>query len=209
MAHLRSSTPHGKRTAVISSGRPVPVGPALSELGVQIQGLRVRRALTLEELGRKAEISPGLLSQLERGLGNPSFSTLHKLAHALEVPLSTFFQGSGSQNGTVVRRHERKRLVLPNRQLVYELVTPDLNRAFEMVWVEFSPGASTEKHPYVHQGEECGLVLDGKLEVHLGDEVFTLERGDSITFQSTVPHWHRNPGTTRTRTVWAVVPPSF
>jgi len=202
---LRSS----KRNSALTRSAAAPVGRVLVELGAQIQALRATHALTLEELGRRAGISPGLLSQLERGLGNPSFSTLYRLAHALEVPLSSFFQGPGSENGIVVRRYERKRLLLPGRQLIYELVTPDLNRPFEVVWVEFGPGVSTEKHPYVHKGEECGLVLEGELEVHLGDQVYTLESGDSITFQSTIPHWHCNPGKERTKTVWTVVPPSF
>jgi quercetin dioxygenase-like cupin family protein len=75
--------------------------------------------------------------------------------------------------------------------------------------VESAPGTSTENSPFQHEGEECGLVLQGTLEVHLGDEAFVLEEGDSIIFDSRRPHWYRNIGSTRVLSVWAVTPPTF
>jgi mannose-6-phosphate isomerase-like protein (cupin superfamily) len=78
-----------------------------------------------------------------------------------------------------------------------------------MVWVESAPGSSTEDSPFVHEGEECGLLLQGTLEVHIGDKLFVLHAGDSITFDSTIPHWYFNPGPERVLSVWAITPPSF
>jgi len=180
-----------------------------SQLGSQLQRLRLERHLTLEKLAESSGVSVSLLSQLERGIGNPSFITLSKIAYALGIPIGHFFQGSESPLNMVVRKKDRKKLVLPDRNLVYELLTPDLNRKIEFVWVEFASGISTEQRPFLHEGEECGLVLQGTLEVHLGDKVYLLEAGDSISYPCNIPHWYCNPGKEEVISVWAVTPPSF
>jgi len=180
----------------------------LHDLGSQLQQLRRQKGLTLEDLAKSSGVSTGLLSQLERGIGNPSFLTLSKVAYGLDVPISVFFHGIHDSD-PVVHKNSRKKLVLKDPDLVYELLTPDLNRSLEFVWVEFAPGISTEQRPFCHEGEECGLVLQGTLEVHWGDEVYILEAGDSVTYSCNVPHWYRNPGKEKVISVWAVTPPSF
>ena len=184
------------------------VSGKLRHLGSQLQQLRRRKELTLGELAQLSDVSAGLLSQLERGMGNPSFHTLSKLAYGLGVPIGLFFQGT-YHSDPVVRKNNRKKLVLEDHNLVYELLTPDLQRCLEFVWVEFAPGISTEQRPFCHEGEECGLVLQGTLEVHWGDEIYLLEAGDSVSYPCNIPHWYRNPGKEKAVSVWAITPPSF
>lgn len=186
-------------------------GEALTRFGQQLQDLRTARALSIEQLATLAGVSSGLLSQLERGMGNPSFLTIAKIAYALQVPISTFFEMDGPAD-LVVRRDRRKRLLVPGlseQGLIYELLTPDLTRALEMLWVEMPAGQSIEERPFEHQGEECSIVLEGTLEIHLGDRTYRLEAGDSIAYRSSTPHWYRNPGPITTKSVWAITPPSF
>jgi len=174
-----------------------------------LEELRREKGLTLEMLAELSGVSASLLSQLERGIGNPSFITLSKMAYGLGVPISVFFQGLDAPTDAVVRKKHRKKLVLEDRNLVYELLTPDLNRALEFVWSEFEPGMCTEQRPFIHEGEEAGLVLQGTLEVHLGDRVYILEAGDSISFRSDIRHWYRNPGKEKVIAVWVIAPPSW
>ena len=70
----------------------------------------------------------------------------------------------------------------------------------------YAPGASTGDDLYTHKGEEAGLVLEGRIELTLGDEVFLLETGDSFSFPSTIPHTYRNPGDTPAAVIWANTP---
>ena len=56
-----------------------------------------------------------------------------------------------------------------NDGLVYQLLTPDLSGALELLWIEYGPGATTAETPFTHQGEECGVILEGRLEVHVGE----------------------------------------
>src|SRR5262249_5432198 len=133
----------------------------------------------------KARLSAGLLSQLERGLGNPAFLTIAKIAYALDVPIGTFFEGPRTE-GVVVRRHERKRLTPrdPDATMgpIYELLTPDVHRQLEVIDVVLPPHmSSNRKQPFSHDGEECGVLLSGRLEVHLGDETYVLRPATAST----------------------------
>ncbi|MBI2525257.1 MAG: cupin domain-containing protein [Candidatus Rokubacteria bacterium] len=185
----------------------------LAKFAAKLQELRAARGFSLEGLAEKASLSAGLLSQLERGVGNPSFLTIAKIAYALDVPIGTFFEGPRTE-GVVVRRHERKRLIPRDAAAVegpiYELLTPDVYRKLEVVYVELPPHMSSNKEqPFSHEGEECGVLLSGRLEVHLGDETYVLETGDSISYQSVIPHWYNNPGDEPATSIWVITPPSF
>jgi transcriptional regulator with XRE-family HTH domain len=189
------------------------VEASLSHFAAKLGPLRVSAGLTIEELAAKAGISTGSLSQLERGIGNPSFNTMAKLAYALGVPIGTFFSGP-AQTDPVVRKGNRKRLMhaaFANESPapLYELLTPDLQRKLEVIWVELPPGQSNRDAPFVHDTEECGVLLKGTLEVHLGEQTHTLRPGDSISFSGLVPHWYRNPGKVPAVSIWIVTPPSF
>lgn len=186
---------------------------ALSEaLGRRIRALRIERALTLDEVAARSGCSVGSLSQIERGIGNPSFNTLVKISHALEISVGRLLEAAGTAD-PVVRRSERKRLPSGSSTVEngtsYELLTPNLDGALEVLYLEIPPGASTEATPFTHQGEEVGYILEGVHEVHLDGVVHVLREGDAITYRSTVPHWYRNPGPETVRAIWIITPPSW
>lgn len=186
---------------------------AIPQYGQKLGLLRLAANLTVEELAAKAGVSIGLVSQLERGIGNPSFNTMAKLAYALGVPVGTFFTGPLPVD-PVVRKGGRKKLMHAafdgeNPAPVYELLTPDLQRKLEVIWVELPPGQSNQEAPFIHDTEECGILLSGIVEVYLGDKVHVLHPGDSISFNGLVPHWYRNPGKKPAVSIWIVTPPSF
>lgn len=181
-------------------------------VGSQVRSLRKQQALTLEQLSQRCGVSTGLLSQMERGRGNPSFNTLVQIAHALGAPVAQLLQYEPATS-PVVRRHERRQLnPHPNATAVgarHELLTPGLDQLLEAVWVEAPPGYSTEDTPFTHPGEEVGIILEGRHEIHLGTTCHVLGPGDSITYPSSVPHWYRNPGPDTVKAVWIITPPTF
>lgn len=183
---------------------------ALAHMGAMVRKLRRERGLTVESLAATAGISAGLLSQLERGIGNPSFGTLFKLAYTLEVPLGTFLSDpADTADRKVVRKRERRRLELPGEALVYELLTPDLQRDLQVLLAKISPGFDGAGQPFRHPGEECEHVLSGRIEIVVGDEMYELSEGDSITYDSSLPHWYRNPADEWAEIIGAVTPPSY
>ncbi len=179
-------------------------------LGRAIRAARQDKGMTVERLGREAGVSTGLISQLERGRGNPSFLTLRRLAEALELPFGHFMQGPQPQGGMVVRAHQRKRLILPHpTEIVHELLTPDLRRTLEVLRTSVPSGWSNEDMPFRHPGEECVHVLSGTLQVTVGSSSWQLAEGDSITYDSDTPHWYANHTSEPVVVVGAVTPPSF
>jgi transcriptional regulator with XRE-family HTH domain len=183
-----------------------------SDLGDQVRKLRLERDLTLEEVAAKSGCSVGALSQLERGKANPEFFTLVKIAHALDVPVARLFHIERSAL-PVVRRGEGRQLnphpADATDQANYELLTPDLDRALEVIRYEIPPGVSTEHTPFIHRGEEVGIVLQGIQESHVNGVTYTLFEGDAISFQSTLPHWFRNPGPNLLIGICICTPPTF
>lgn len=184
----------------------------MATVGEQVHALRKRARMTLQELGSRSGISVGLISQLERGNGNPSFNTLVQIAHALDVPVARLLQAADGPS-PVVRRHERRQLDIhqgPSGEgAVHELLTPDLNRALEVVWVEVPAGYDTKDTPFTHAGEEVHVLLEGQHEVYLDGMCYRLEAGDAIAYASSIPHWYRNPGPAPVKLISIITPPTF
>jgi transcriptional regulator with XRE-family HTH domain len=191
-------------------------------LGERIRKRRKERGLLLAELATTCNISSSFLSQIERDQASPSISTLHTIAESLGVPLAYFFADSTTsleannerqpQNGNgakVVRSDQRKILIYPGSGIKNELLSPDLNRAIQMMWVVIPPGAETGPEPLVHVGEECGLILQGHVKIWVGDETYVLGPGDSIYQNSNIPHHSKNIGDENVIVVVAITPPSF
>lgn len=178
-------------------------------LGRVLHETRVAAHLSVEGLAAAAGVSAGSISQLERGRGNPSFLTLRRLAATLQVPLGHFLQGPET-GPMVVRADRRKHLRLPTEPgLVYELLTPDLRGELEVLRSQIPPGFDNRDRPFQHTGEECVHLLSGTLQVGIGGRRFELAEGDSITYDSSVPHYWVNVSGAVAEIIGAVTPPSF
>lgn len=197
----------------VSPGRPTESNAestrdALSAAGSLVKQLRVDAGLSLAGLAGLSDLSPGLLSQIERGMGNPSLSTVIKIAQALGVPAGRFFDGLDDA-ASVVRANARPRLEVAERGLVYELMTPHLHGQIGVVKTEIPPGFSNEEAPFSHVGEECSIVLEGTILCTIDNVAYELQAGDSVTFNSALKHWYRNDSDEYCRLIGAMTPPSF
>ena len=194
--------------------RGSPPNPARGEhaleLGKQIRGLRKESGWTLEDLARSIGLSKSAISQIESGKIEPSLHTLRRLAEALKIPLAKLFETRPFDNQPVVRKGERKVFHLSRNRLRYELLSPDLvNKRVEFLRVELDPDPSDGPQPYAHEGEEYGIVIQGKVEIRINATTYILKAGDSIFFHATLPHYVRNAGRTKAVMVWAISPPTY
>ncbi|HHW14789.1 MAG TPA: cupin domain-containing protein [Firmicutes bacterium] len=178
------------------------------QIGPAIRNLRTQKKLTLKQFAAATGLSQSLISQVERDLASPSVVSLWKMAKALDVPVGYFFESAAREN-CVVRRHERKRLMFSSSKVIYELLSPRRAKNLEFLMIHIEPGEESGDQELAHPGEECGVVISGRLEVELGEEKIVLEEGDSIYFESTIPHRLRNPGTEPVVAVWVDYPPMF
>ena len=166
-------------------------------LGGKIRTLRLKKKMGLVELGRHTGLSPALLSKIERGRLFPTLPTLLRIALVFSVGLEFFFVGSREKPLVeVVRKAERVRL--PERpgarQVSYRFESldyPATERRFNSYFAEFLPARADQLRPHTHPGVEFIYALAGTLSVHVGGCEYTLEAGDSMYFDSTIPHAYR------------------
>lgn len=178
------------------------------DLGGKIRKLREITGMTVTDVAEKAEVTPSLISQIERNLANPSLATLKKIADVLKTPLAFLFSEENNAS-PVIRRNERRKMTFGNNDnVVQELLSPDFNCQMEFLNITYEENASSEGF-VTHHGEECGLVLEGQLELTLGTEIYSLEEGDSIYFKSDIPHSFKNIGKGPLKLVWVITPPSW
>ena len=179
----------------------------LVELGAMLRRARTGR-FTLEKLSARSGVSVGLISQIERGLGNPSFVTLSKLAYALDLPVSSLFAPDPEERGALVRKHDRRQLIDPEG-IIFELLTPDVHRKLGLTLVSLPPGWTSEQRPYRHDAEEAVFIISGRVEVHVGDDAYIANEGDTVTYDANRPHFMRNRESTPAVVLTAMTPPSF
>ena len=191
------------------------------EIGEKVKTLRLANRITLNELSQKSGVSKSLLSQIERNISVPTVTTLQKIANAFGIPISGMFSenkqvarttspnrnDTNSEGVMVVRKGGRKRLIMPWGAW-QEMLCPDLRHRIEFIFLHYPVGAKVEEF-YTHDGEECGMVLEGRFKGTIGDQEIILEPGDSIYYDSSIPHRWENIGETEVRAIWAITPPSF
>ena len=154
-------------------------------------------------------MSESFLSQVERGVANPSVASLRRIAEALGESVGAFFAGPPVA-GKVVRVKDRRRLVHPARQWEDVLLTPRESRRLQVILSTIEPEAGSGDEPYAHDSdEECVIILSGRLEFWVGEEHHELEEGDSLVFESRLPHRNRNPGPAKAEVLWIITPPSY
>jgi DNA-binding transcriptional MerR regulator/quercetin dioxygenase-like cupin family protein len=175
-------------------------------LGPKLRRLRQRRGLGIVEAARRAKISAGFLSAVERARANASVATLQRLAMAYGTTVIELF-GRPRDPGRLV--HARDRRVLQTQSGVRMELLSSGTTMLESMLFRVAPGAGSDGS-YSHQGEEFIFMLQGTLEIWLDEfERHVLEAGDSFWFESMLAHRWFNPSDTETVLVWINTPPTF
>ena len=175
------------------------------KVGARVRSLRRERGLTIEQLAAATGLTKGFISQLERDRTAPSLSSIARICDALGVRLSHIFEREPAP--ALVRRHERPSVdsyVATDNHL---LSSADESR-FQAIESHVAPGAGAGDELYSLPGEmEFVYVLEGSLELRVGDETHVLHEGDAITYPLAKPHTWRNASDTDSlRVLWVSVP---
>ena len=162
-------------------------------VGTKLREIRLAKNMSISEISEKSQLSQSFISQVERELNNPSIASLKSICDVLEVPMFQLFIDDES-DGMIVRKNNRTKISYPDTNVVYELLSPSLNKSFEVVQINLDNGEETVARPLGHKGEECVLVLKGKIEARLGSKNHILNKGDTIFYDSLIPHAFVNTG---------------
>jgi transcriptional regulator with XRE-family HTH domain len=186
-------------------------------VGQRLRAERERHGMSLRELARRLGISPSALSQIETGRSRPSVGTLYAIVSELDLSLDELFASprapvavpvpTGEAASRVQRGDARKGLELESGVRWERLTpTPETDADFLSVVYEVGGASSREGTHMRHMGREYGLVLSGRLKVTIGfDEEYELGPGDSIAFESSLPHRLENAGDVPVEAIWFVV----
>jgi transcriptional regulator with XRE-family HTH domain len=197
-------------------------------LGERLREERNRRGLSLRELARRLDVSPSLVSQIETGKIQPSVRTLYAMVSELGVSLDDVFASadpgralpddpaagraradgaSGSASGGPVQRADSRTVIDLEAGVRRERLTTENERDVEFLLTVYPAGSESAPADGLvrHTGREFGIVLSGRLRVTVGFEDYELGPGDSVSFDSTVPHRLHNEGDETVEAVWVVL----
>lgn len=164
-------------------------------IGEKIKSLRIEKAMSAEEVSRKSGISESIIAEIENHKVSPPLGHIISLANALQVTLGELFEDSADSPFCIVRSNDRKTVSRFNSAdgktggYSYEsLGHQKQNRQMEPFLVTLAPTEGSQVEPNQHVGEEIIFVLEGQVEVRLADHTDVLNPGDSIYYDSNLPH---------------------
>lgn len=161
-------------------------------VGQRLRTLRSERGLSIRALSERSGLNVNTFSLIENGKTSPSVSTLQQIAAALEVPITAFFETDVPQNSIAhIVAHNRPRLAFAHGTLE-DLGAGLTSRAVEPFVVTLEPHASSGDNPIVHTGFEFVFCLQGRMTYRVEDHLYVLEPGDSLLFESYLPHRWQN-----------------
>ncbi len=172
-------------------------------IGGKLRRLRLQKSMGLVELSRHTGLSIAMLSKLERDVMHPTLPTLLRIAMVFSVGLEYFFTAEAKPVLEIVRKKDRLRFPdspEAGKAAYYfeSLDFPVPNRALNSYFAEFEPVEPGAIRPHHHPGIEFLYVLSGRLDMRVGDAEHHLMEGDSMYFDSTVPHSYCRAGSKRT-----------
>ena len=164
------------------------------DIGRQVRTIRRQRNLSLRGLAEMCDLSPTTISLIERGDSSPSVSTLHRLATALGVPITSFFQEPEAQVQVIVTRATERRSLGTGDIQMESLGSGLRGQAMELFAVTLTPGSSSGTEAIVHAGHEVVYCIEGQVEYRIDGRSYVLSAGDALLFEARLPHCWRNQG---------------
>jgi transcriptional regulator with XRE-family HTH domain len=182
-------------------------GVIAGRIGKHLKTFRHELGLSQKSLASASGLSPTLISRIESGLVMPSIATLQEIADSLKVDIGYFFKGEESREYLITRKGSRK-ISYAKRgskgKVTYglELLAEGMENPFmePCIVTEFA-GPRDEFQLAKHDGQEFVYVLEGKLELTLGEKRFILNEGDAAYFIGEIPHGGRSVSKKSARTL--------
>lgn len=178
------------------------------DIGAKIKAIRLQRGLTQEELALRCELTKGYISQLENDIASPSIATLIDILNILGISLQNFFT------------EPKKEKIVFGKTDFFEstngdgtnlwLIPNSQKNEMEPIILELPEGGESElRLPF--EGEEFGYVLEGKIEIMLGNEkfIYKAKKGEAFYIDGKFEHSIKNTFNGRSRLIWVTTPSNF
>ncbi len=184
--------------------------PSKTELGRRLKRTRAEKDMTLKDVESRSGVSATHISQIERGMTSPTVGALQKLARALEREVVYFLEEVELEEVSVLHEPVSTVVHCENPRVVFRNLSGGIpGGKLHIGRLEAKPGEGQATPPHAHEGEECGFVTRGTLEIQIEDKSYVLNVGDAIHFHATRSHSYRNPGQESAEAIWVTSAPSF
>jgi len=175
-------------------------------VGAALQHLRTKQGLSIRALAEKSGLAVNTLSLIQNNKISPSVATLQSLASALGVPITSFFENDSPKSRVAyIKASQRIRAVFAHGMLE-DLGMGLPYRTVEPFLVTIEPNANSGAQPIVHTGHEFVFCLEGRIVYIIEDKTYLLEVGDSLLFESHLPHRWQNVEAVPAKTILVLCP---
>ena len=175
-----------------------------ARLGARLREARRAQRKTLAQVAEESGLTKGFVSKLENAQATASVASLVRLCDSLGVPVGSLFDSNVAQ---VVRRDAYPPIAFGGEGMREYVLTPASERRVQAILSEIRPGGGSGETRYTLPTDvEFVFVLDGRVEIDLGDETLELRAGDSLTFPAATEHAFRAVGRRTARVLWVVTP---
>ena len=179
------------------------------DLGARLKALRDSHGMSQRELAKRAGVSNAIISMIEQNRSSPSVGMLKKLLDGFPMSLAEFFADDLKPRPQIFFG-TAELVELAGGPVSYRQVGKDMSgKAIQLMHERYQPGADTGAQMLSHESEEGGVIIRGRLEVTVGDQIRVLGPGEAYYFDSRIPHRFRNVGSDECEVVTANSPPSF
>lgn len=172
----------------MSESEPPDVAP-------QVRALRKRRGLSMRALAEMCDLSPNTISLIERGATLPNVATLHRLAMALGVPITAFFEERQEKARVLLTRADERPRTGTASVLLESIGSGLPDQTLEPFVVTLRPTACGDDQVMAHEGHELVFCLSGRVEYEVAGQTYDLGVGDALLFEAKLPHRWCNPTT--------------
>ncbi len=179
------------------------------DIGGRLRHLRMAANLSQRELAKRAGVTNSTISLIESNASNPSVGALKRILDGIPIGLAEFFTFEPDRPKKAFYRADELTEIGKGSISFRQIGDNLFGRSLQMLAECYQPGADTGKVPLVHEGEEGGIVLSGRLEVTVDDERRILGPGDAYYFESRRPHRFRCVGPVACEVISACTPPTF
>jgi transcriptional regulator with XRE-family HTH domain len=178
------------------------------DIGNRLRHVRLAHNLSQRELAKRTGVPNSTISLIESNASNPSVGALKRILDGIPIGLAEFFSFEPEQKKAFYAAEELTEI--GKGPISYRQVGESIfGRSLQILKECYQPGADTGKIPLVHDGEEGGIILSGRLEVTVDDERRILGPGDAYYFESGRPHRFRCVGPMPCEVISACTPPTF
>lgn len=177
------------------------------DLGARLKQVRKENKLSQRELARRAGVTNGTISLIEKNQNSPSVSMLRKILEGIPMDLSDFFVSATHPQDKVFFEQTELSELSNDKLLSFKQIGDAKRHNLQILCETYQPGADTGRTMLHHNSSEGGVVLSGTIELTVGDQKRTLKAGDSYLFDSNVPHRFHNTGDEPCQIISACSPP--